>query len=180
MVMVALLILERVQFMSSFAITFAICDTGMFGPIGKAVQKIAQDELEVHAEFDKAVLREELKTERGKVAFQQCEKQITDLLDEVIDSEFEWVDFLFSEGRELVGLNAEVLKRWTLFCSKDVYQFFKIKGKHTLPKQNPLKFMENWLDISKTQPSPQEQDNAQYKVSIMRRDDADEEFDADF
>ena len=180
MVMVALLILERVQFMSSFAITFAICDTGMFGPIGKAVQKIAQDELEVHAEFDKAVLREELKTERGKVAFQQCEKQITDLLDEVIDSEFEWVDFLFSEGRELVGLNTEVLKRWTLFCSKDVYQFFKIKGKHTLPKQNPLKFMENWLDISKTQPSPQEQDNAQYKVSIMRRDDADEEFDADF
>ena len=98
----------------------------------------------------------------------------------MIDSEFEWVDFLFSEGRELVGLNAEVLKRWTLFCSKDVYQFFKIKGKHTLPKQNPLKFMENWLDISKTQPSPQEQDNAQYKVSIMRRDDADEEFDADF
>lgn len=180
MVMVALLILERVQFMSSFAITFAICDTGMFGPIGKAVQKIAQDELEVHAEFDKAVLREEFKTERGKKAFEHCEQQIIDLLDEVIDSEFEWVDYLFSEGRELVGLNSDVLKRWTLFCSKDVYQFFKIKGKHTLPKQNPLKFMENWLDISKTQPSPQEQDNAQYKVGIMRRDDADEEFDVDF
>jgi len=40
--------------------------------------------------------------------------------------------------------------------------------------------MENWLDISKTQASPQEQDNAQYKVSIMRRDDGDEEFDIGF
>jgi ribonucleoside-diphosphate reductase beta chain len=180
MVFVALLVLERIQFMSSFAVTFAICDTGMFGPIGKAVQKIAQDELEIHAEFDKSVLREELKTERGQKALEQCADLIKQLLDEVVNGEFTWNKYLFSEGRELVGMNNEVLDRWTLFCAKDVYQFFKIKSEHTLPKNNPLKFMENWLDISKTQPSPQEQDNAQYKVSIMRRDDADEEFDVGF
>lgn len=180
MVMVALLVMERIQFMSSFAVTFAICDTGMFGPIGKAVQKIAQDELEVHAEFDKAVINAELKTERGKIAYEQCKDQIAALIDEVVESEFAWVDFLFSEGRELVGLNSDVLKRWSLFCAKDVYSFLKIKSKFTLPKTNPLKFMENWLDISKTQASPQEQDNGQYKVGVMRRDDDDEEFDIGF
>jgi ribonucleoside-diphosphate reductase beta chain len=180
MVFVALLALERIQFMSSFAITFAICDTGMFGPIGKAVQKIAQDELEVHAEFDKLVLTEELKTERGKIAMEQCKDKILNLVNEVVEGELTWNKYLFSEGRELVGINDTVLNQWTLFCAKDVYKFLKIKSDHTLPKSNPLKFMENWLDISKTQASPQEQDNAQYKVSIMRRDDGDEEFDIGF
>lgn len=180
MMIVALFALERIQFMSSFAVTFAICDTGMFAPIGKAVQKIAQDELEVHVEFDKAILRAEMKTVRGQVAFDECKDEIEKLLNDVVESELQWVDYLFSEGRELVGLNADILKRWTLFCAKDVYQFFKISAQYSLPKSNPLRFMENWLDISKTQPSPQEQDNAQYKVGIMRRTDAGETFDADF
>jgi ribonucleoside-diphosphate reductase beta chain len=180
MVFVALLCLERIQFMSSFAVTFAICDTGMFGPIGKAVQKIAQDELEVHAEFDKRVITAELKTERGQIAMEQCADQIKDLVDEVVNGELTWNKYLFSEGRELVGLNESVLSQWVLFCSKDVYKFLKVKSEHTMPKANPLKYMENWLDISKTQASPQEQDNAQYKVGIMRRDDGNEDFDIGF
>lgn len=178
----ALLLLERVQFMASFAVTFAICDTGMFQPIGKAVQKIAQDELEIHVALDKAVLKHEMQHgEFGKVAFSQCKGDIKAMIDQVVESELEWVDFLFSEGRELVGMNPDVLKRWVLFCAKDVYYFFGMESDHDLPKNNPLKFMEKWLDISKTQPSPQEQDNAQYKVGIMRRTDEDENFeDIDF
>lgn len=177
----ALFVLERIQFMASFAITFAICDTGLFQPIGKAVQKIAQDELEIHVELDKAVLRHEMANSKyGKIAIKQCSEDIKQLIDQVVESEFAWVDYMFSEGRELVGLNADVLKRWVLFCAKDVYNFFDLKSEYTLPRDNPLKFMENWLDISKTQPSPQEQDNAQYKVGIMRRNDADTEFDIDF
>src|SRR5690625_7422729 len=39
MMVVALYCMERIQFLASFAVTFAICDTGMFQPIGKAVQK---------------------------------------------------------------------------------------------------------------------------------------------
>lgn len=177
---VALLILERIQFMSSFAITFAICDSGLFQPIGKAIQKIAQDELEIHVELDKAVLRHEMKTERGKIAMQQCASDIKQMLDEVIELENNWVEYLFSEGRELVGLNPDVLKKWVLFCAKDVYKFLGVESDHKFPATNPLKYMDNWLDISKTQPAPQEQDNAQYKVGIMRRDDSNFAFDMDF
>ncbi len=180
MFIVALLALERIQFMSSFAVTFAICDTGLFQPIGKAIQKIAQDELEIHVALDKAVLKHEMTTERGKVAFQQNKDLIKHLIDEVVDSELAWTDYLFSEGRELVGLNPDYVKKWALFNAKDVYGLFGIESKHPLPRTNPLKFMENWLDISKTQPAPQEQDIGQYRVGIMRRDDEGEAFDADF
>lgn len=180
MFVVALLALERIQFMSSFAVTFAICDTGLFQPIGKAVQKIAQDELEVHVQLDKVVLKHEMNTERGQLAFEQNKELIKKMIDEVVNSEFEWVDYLFSEGRELVGLNADVLKKWVLFNSKEVYNVFGLDSDHPLPKSNPLKFMEKWLDISKTQPSPQEQDIAAYRMSIMRRDDENESFDVEF
>ena len=181
MTIVALLCMERIQFMASFAVTFAICDTGLFQPIGKAIQKIAQDELEIHAELDRAVLLNELTTERGQTAFAQCRGQIEAMIEEVIDSELRWIAYLFSEGRELVGMNAERLSAWTLYCAKDVYQTLGItSGKHELPATNPLKFMEKWLNISKTQASPQEQDIAAYKVGVMRRTDQDVVFDDDF
>jgi hypothetical protein len=39
---------------------------------------------------------------------------------------------------------------------------------------------ENWLNISKSQPSPQEEAIGAYRVNVMKRDDQDEEFDLDF
>lgn len=181
MMVVALLCLERIQFMASFAVTFAICDTGLFQPIGKAVQKIAQDEYEVHVQLDKAVIKYEMKTERGRTAFEQCKPKIEQLIREVVSGELTWVKYLFSEGRELVGVNADMLSKWVLFCAKDVYNFLGLTtDEFSLPKENPLKFMEKWLDISKTQPAPQEQDIAAYKVGILRRDDENVDFDVDF
>lgn len=180
MLTVALLILERLQFMASFAVTFAICDSGMFQPIGKAVQKIAQDELEIHVELDKAVIRNEMKTERGRASYERNKDRIKSLIDEVVGSEFKWIEYLFSEGRELVGLNEQVLKQWTLFCARDVYNFMDVKSEHTLPRQNPLRFMANWLDISKTQSSPQEQENNQYKMGIISRNDRGKVYETDF
>ncbi|HLS06252.1 MAG TPA: ribonucleotide-diphosphate reductase subunit beta [Wenzhouxiangella sp.] len=181
MMIIALYCMERIQFMASFAVTFAICDTGLFQPIGKSVQKIAQDELEVHAELDRAVLEHELTTERGQKALEQKRDDIEKLIEEVIDSELEWIEYLFSEGRELVGMNAERLTAWTLYSARDVYNTLGLTSKkHELPTTNPLKFMEKWLNISKTQASPQEQDIAAYKVGVMRRTDEDVIFDDDF
>ena len=73
-------------------------------------------------ELDRAVLLNELQTERGQAAFTQCHAQIEALIEEVIDSELRWIDYLFSEGREPVGMTAERLSAWTLYCATDVYQ----------------------------------------------------------
>ncbi|HET7268780.1 MAG TPA: ribonucleotide-diphosphate reductase subunit beta [Oleiagrimonas sp.] len=181
MMVVALYCMERIQFMASFAVTFAICDTGLFQPIGKSIQKIAQDELEIHAELDRAVLVNELATERGKTAFATLRADIEALIGEVVESELSWIAYLFSEGRELVGMNADRLSAWTLYCARDVYHTLGItRTAHELPTANPLKYMEKWLNISKTQASPQEQDIAAYKVGVMRRTDKDVIFDVDF
>jgi ribonucleoside-diphosphate reductase beta chain len=177
---VALLVLERIQFMASFAITFTICSTNLFQPIGKAVQKIAQDELEVHVDLDKEVLRIELATERGQKTYQELKAFIKRLIDEVVQGELDWTDYLFSEGRELLGTNAQKVKNWVLFNARDVYDFLDIESDHKFPKTNPMAHLEDWISIGKTQAAPQEQDNNQYKVNVIVRDDESTEFEVDF
>lgn len=177
---IALFLLERVQFMASFAITFTICSSNLFQPIGKAVQKIAQDELEVHVELDKEVLRVELATERGKDAYRRLKPRIKEMCDAVVESEMAWSDYLFDEGRELVGTNISIVKNWVLFNAKDVYKFLDIETDYKFPKTNPMPHMEDWINIGKSQAAPQEQDNNQYKVGTIVRDDIRVEFDDDF
>ena len=177
---VALLILERIQFMSSFAITFTICGSGLFQPVGKAIQKIAQDELEVHVELDKEVIRIELQTERGRKAFERLKPIINKLFHEVVESELTWTKYLFSEGRSLVGATETTISGWVLFAAADINKFLGIDSHLKFPKHNPMAHLEDWINIGKTQSAPQEQDNNQYKVGTIIRDDSNETFDVDF
>lgn len=177
---VALLLLERIQFMASFAITFTIGGSGLFQPICKAIQKIAQDELEVHCELDKEVLRNEHQTEMGIIAQQQTKDIVSKMFHEVVEAELTWLDYLFSDGKVLIGTNKDLVKKWVLFNAKDVAHFLKIETEYKFPKTNPMPHMENWLNMNKQQAAPQEQDIAQYKVGIMVNDDTNTTFDVDF
>lgn len=176
---VALLILERVLFMSSFAVTFTICDSGLFQPIGAAVQKIAKDELNVHVKYRKELLKEEMKTNRGKIALLECKDIIYQLISEVDFAEDEFLDYLFSDGEELVGNTKERFSLWKDWCLKDVCEFFSVDYERTLPDKDPMPFLgKRWLDTNSTQRSPQEEIGA-YQVNIMKRDDSNTDFDFD-
>jgi len=182
MMIVAMYLLERGQFASSFAVTFVNADAGLFVPIGKAVQKIAQDELEVHADLGKQVLTHLHTTPRGRIAQQQCKDVVTQLFQDVGVSEISWNADLFSEGRELLGMNEKLLSQWSLFNLGDCLPTLGITNpmEQAIPEKNPLRFMEDWLDIAKTQAAPQEQANGQYKVNVMARTDEGKDFDVDF
>ncbi len=179
---ICLLFLERVQFMASFAVTFSICSTGLFQPIGKAVQKICQDELEVHAEFDKEVIKYELKTERGQWAMESLKPWMHQIADEFIQCEYSFIDSLFRDGRHLPGVTPDMLKQWVLYNAKDVVRFLGLDmaDKYTFPKYDPMPLLETWINMNKTQAAPQEQDLAQYKVGVVIDDAAETVFDLDF
>lgn len=173
-----LLMLERVQFMGSFAITFTVCEVGPFQPAGKAIQKICQDELEVHCELDKAVLSIENKTERGKIAREMLKDEISEIFHEIVEAERTWLrDRIFANGRQLTGANLEFVDQWILFNAKDVDKELGINSKmYSYPKFNPMPALEKWINMNKQQAAPQEQDLAAYKVGNFIRDDAFEEF----
>ncbi len=181
MMVVAMLVLERIQFMSSFAVTFAIGSTGAFMPIAKSVQKICQDEFEVHVDLGKLVLRNEHKCDFGRIARNECLPAVRAIIREVVISELTWNKSLDLDRDPLAGLNGKMLDNWTLYSAGDVYDTFEIKPDpdFVIPKTNPLLFMEKWIDISKTQAAPQEQQNGQYKVNVIQRTDEDIVYDFD-
>lgn len=164
---ICMLFLERVQFMASFGITFTICSTGLFQPIGKAVQKICQDELEVHAAFDKAVIKYELNTEKGRRCFGELKDWIKMMEQEFIDSEFNFIDEIHDDGMNLIGSSPDLLKQWVLFNMKDVHNFLKIDSDIVFPKKNPMPLLESWINMNLTQSANQEQDNGAYKVGVV-------------
>lgn len=165
---VSVLALERIQFMASFAVTFSLADSGLFVPIGKAVQKICQDEFEVHVEIDKAVLEYEFSTERGRVAKSNKLDFYVSILREVIESEFKWIDYLFSEDRELVGVTSELLKEWVLWCAKDAFLVLgPLPDCYIFPTKNPLPFMDDWI-TNDHQPSPQEERPTSYMLGGVK------------
>lgn len=174
-------VLERVQFMASFGITFLICSTGAFQQIGKAVQKICQDELEIHAQFGKETINYLLKDEMGKSAINDLISNgwMSNIMEEVFECEFAFIDTLFRDGRSIPGGSAQLFKKWVLFNGKDVVNFLKldIDKKYVLPKQNPMPILETWIDMSLTQPAPQEEAIASYKVNMLVDDTDDELFD---
>ncbi len=173
--MVALYILERLQFMASFAATFAIVEQGYFQSIGKMVQKIMLDEIVCHAATDAEVIRIELQTERGKQALIDCKDDILDMLQEVTNQEVSWSNYLFSEGRAIVGLNPTLLNEWVYYNAQVIYDDFGFINPNQRIETNPLPWMMNWIDIDKHQNAMQEADGNNYALNVIKDDLGDED-----
>lgn len=174
MFIVAIYILERIQFMSSFAVTFGICEMGLFEPIGSAVQAIARDEYTNHVPFGEAILSRLMATEEGRASFMRCRHRIFNAICETTNTELAWVDYMH-EGEEdsyeipLAPKNA--LKAYVLWNALPVFKFFnmhKAAAKHyDFPTEQPLRYMDEWLDVNDRQTSPQEQENSSYKSNMV-------------
>ena len=168
--MVAMWCMERIQFIVSFHHTFEIANSGMFIPIGKAVQKICADELDIHSEFDRHVLDYELNNEYGITAFNQLKRQIKQIIDAVVISERHWNQYVFSEGRHLPHKSAAVFDKVILFHAAPVYSFFGLDIDPDTPKNNPTPDLERWTNIDGIQDSPQEEKGNKYLMANFRSD----------
>lgn len=180
---VALYYLERIQFMASFAVTFAFGKMGMFQPIVMAVQKICADEYEIHAQYGQEVIKALLKTDRGQTAYQETLPETTKLFWEVVMSEIRWLVYLFSEGRELPGITVKKMINWVLFNGNSAGTFTGNKNHITdemrqefldltgfeleWPEKNPLPYMVEYIDLNANQSAAQEVDLTNYMVNVV-------------
>lgn len=165
---IAFLLMERIQFMASFAITFANADSGMFIPIGKAVQRICQDEYEIHVQLDKYVLRHELSLPCGKAFMARNRDLVEKLCEDIILAEFRQIDYLDFKTNPMVGLTDPMLKDWVIWCAADAMAVLDMRPNTPVPRTTPLVFMDEWIDVSKIQMSPQEEKGRQqYKTNVL-------------
>lgn len=178
----ALLILERVKFMASFAITFTIVKSGFFIPIGSAVMKICQDELENHSDYRKEMIKQLSADELGKEVFEELKPMFSAALDEAIEEDIVWTkDYIFdNDNKTLIGTNSEIVCQFALFCAKDVAKTYKLDSKFKFPKTNPMPHLEEYMNLNKIQMAAQEQDLVSYVTNVVIRDESDVIFNYEF
>lgn len=164
---VGLLLLERLQFIASFAITFAIGESGMFLPIANCVRKICSDEIQIHATADIYMLRELRNYPEWDELCENNEAFHADvirLVDDVTEGEIAWTEHLFRDGRVLTGVNEQLIKDWVIFNAEIIKEELGyLKPEERTIKENPLPWIEGWLTLNKLQQANQETDSLAYK-----------------
>lgn len=159
----AMLVLERVQFMISFAATFAIGETGSFMPIVDTVQKICTDEYTIHIPVGKYIIGNELNIPRSQASFKRIWPTVEKMIEETLASELHWnYNHLFADGQQLAGVTPKMFEDWALFAVNDLFDTFKQPNTFRVVNKNPLGYMTNWIDINKNQGSPQEKRAGNY------------------
>ena len=173
----ALFALEAIAFMSSFAVTFAIAETGIFQGIGSLVTLIARDEV-LHTRMDYAILNILKQDPEWLETFSELKNEIKGVLDALTNQEVKNANYLFSEGRQVIGLTAELLQEYTLYMAKPLYDALGIPFDFQVIEKNPCSYMDKYIDSSKMQVAPQEIQLTAYKIGSVK-DDTDE-LDLDF
>ena len=167
-----ILILERVQFMPSFGVTFAIGELGMFMPAVETVQKILTDEFTVHIPVGKYILAHEWTVDKSAQILRELKPTFESILAEVETSEKIWTRQRFLPGEELPGLTVEMLDDWMYFGSTDVRYALQLgfEGSRRV-ETNPIKFMESWVQINTNQGTPQEKRGGNYLLGGFTQSD---------
>lgn len=155
--------MERIQFMSSFAVTFALAEAGKFIPIGAIVQKICNDEFNIHVEVHREIIRNELSIEVGRASFNRIKDQLKQVYTELVQSELDFNSKeLFADGKELAGLNLERLNKFVLYSATDVFNETGVENPFEIVTKNPLDYMDDWINLDNSQAAPQEQKTMNY------------------
>ena len=171
---VAMYCLERLEFMVSFSATFALAEQDYFLGIATLVQKIMIDEFSVHKNLDKYVIK--IVKSELKETFDKLKLEILQIVEDVRKSEYDWAEYLFSEGRSVVGLNEQLSKKFVDFCSQDLYDDLGFELPFERIEETPLPYMNKWLNIDGIQIANQETQNSNYMLNSWF-DDTNEDFD---
>lgn len=162
-----MIIMERLQFMSSFGITFTFGDRGSWNSIAKTVQKIAVDELSVHVRTWKYCFRNEARLPEYAEVLPEVTKQLRGVLNDVLGSELGYCDLIFKNGPSIAHkskapVTAEILKNFVRYSAQNVMDFFEFELPFTRIEENPLPLMDKWININAVQTSPQEELTGNY------------------
>ena len=170
---VTLYCIERIQFLSSFAITFAYGDNGEFVAEANSIRRICIDEYEVHVRLGKYLITkfaEDAITLEGKLL---ASKEVKEVVDEIYQAELKSLEYQLETVRDtgLFGYTVNDFKTWIDYCAADVYKTLDIDPPFKVPTSHNLTYMESWINNDNFQQAPQEEDSINYIFSPLIRDD---------
>lgn len=164
----ALYAMESIQFMASFACTFALANQKVLTGTCDQVKKIAKDE-KLHITFGKAVLDILANDPETAEIYKENLPFLKEVMDATVQAEYKWADYLFSEGRQVIGLNAILTKEYLDYLSTKAYADVGLEYANPTT-EHPINWVEGYLNPEMIQVAPQERDVTNYTVGSVKND----------
>ncbi len=160
-------ILEAIRFYVSFACSFAFAERKIMEGNAKIIEFIARDEA-LHLAGTQHMLNLMAQgkddPEMAQIA-KESEKEVRQMFVEACEQEQQWAQYLFSDG-SMIGLNAEILKQYLEYITNIRMKALNLEPIFG-PRENPIPWINHWLDSDNVQVAPQETEITSYLVSAI-------------
>lgn len=175
--LVSVNILEAVRFYVSFACSFAFAERKIMEGNAKIIKFIARDEA-LHLSGTQHILniitsgRDDL--EMQQIA-KECKEEVITMFIDACKQEKEWAKYLFQDG-SMIGLNTNILGQYLEYITNIRMQALNLEPIFT-KRDNPLPWINHWLESDAVQVAPQETEITSYLVSSFDNNLNDNSFD---
>ena len=160
--------LEGIRFYVSFACSWAFAELKKMEGNAKIIRFIARDE-NIHLASTQTLLRLLPTNDKDFAKIkEECEEQVYQIFDEVVEQEKAWADYLFKDG-SMIGLNATVLKDYVEWIANKRMMALKLKSPYK-GGSNPLPWTAKWISGREVQVAPQETEISSYIVGGVKKD----------
>lgn len=171
--------LESNQFMASFSMTFAVAVQDMLMGFASELVLIAKDELGIHVDASEAILS--IQIAAWPDVWETIQEEVVAIFMEVYNNEVDWGEYVLSGDRKVVGLNAVLIKEFLQYiCSGSMKKLNLEVPEEMWRDKNPIPWIEEFIDVGKLQPSPQEAEILNYKIGKINSEVNVDELDFDF
>ena len=165
--MVSVNVLEAIRFYVSFACSFAFAERAKMEGNAKIIKLIARDEA-LHLTGTQHILQimaaGKDDPEMGEIAA-SCKDEVREIFLDAAEQEKEWAGYLFKDG-SMIGLNQTILAQYVEYITD---QRIAAIGLPTIfgTKNNPLPWINSWLNSDNVQVAPQEAEISSYLVGAI-------------
>ena len=161
--------LEGIRFYVSFACSWAFAELKKMEGNAKIIKFIARDE-NVHLASTQQMLKLLVRDDPEYAAIrEQCEEQVIQLFDSVVQQEKKWAEYLFKDG-SMIGLNAELLGDYVEWIASKRMHAIGYKSLYRVEQANPLPWTQKWISGSDVQVAPQETEITSYINGGVKKD----------
>jgi ribonucleoside-diphosphate reductase beta chain len=157
--------LEAIRFYVSFACSFAFAERELMEGNAKIIKMIARDEA-LHltgTQHMLNILREGSDDPEMAEIARELHDECFNLFKTAAEQEKEWAAYLFKDG-SMLGLNKDILCQYVEFITNVRMQAVGLPLAFDSDRQNPLPWINTWLNSDNVQVAPQEVEISSYLV----------------
>ena len=168
--LVSVNVLEAIRFYVSFACSFAFAERATMEGNAKIIKLIARDEA-LHLTGTQHMLQL-MANGRDDPEMADIARELRDEARQIFldaaEQEKEWAAYLFRNG-SMIGLNKDILGQYVEYITAQRMQAVGFESPFKV-KQNPLPWMNSWLNSDHVQVAPQEVEVSSYLVGQVDSD----------